>query len=277
MNRRLFLIFFLVLIPVISYNQSRSLDFYLNEALKNSPLLNDIRNQINSASTDSLIIKAARKPFVEAKSSLLYSPVYRNFGYDEVITDGGNYSAVVGVNQNIFNKREINNKYGAVDLQKQNAENSSKISVTELNKLITDQYLVALSSFGDFLFNKSFLGLFEKENEIVKQFVKNGVCKQTDYLSLYVETQSQEILVNQLKGQYKKDLRLLNQLCGLNDSSWIELTNPQIIIKGSPDISKSPPFLQYKIDSLRIQNEKAAIDIRYRPKVNWFADAGFLT
>ena len=27
----------------------------------------------------------------------------------------------------------------------------------------------------------------------------------------------------------------------------------------------------------RIENEKIAIDIRYKPKVNWFADAGFLT
>lgn len=277
MKRRLFLILFLSCIPVIAYNQSRDLNFYLKEALQNSPLLNDFRNQINSAVDDSLLIKAARKPYVEAKSSLQVSPYSRSFGYDDVITNGGNYTAVLGVNQKILNKKEITNKYGAVDLQKQLAANSSRISVTELNKVITDQYLVALSSYDDYLFNKTFLGLFEKENEIVKQFVKNGVCKQTDYLSLSVETQSQEILVRQLKSQYRKDLSLLNQVCGLNDSSWTELTIPYIIVRGSPDIAKSPLFIQYKIDSLRIENEKAAIDIRYKPKVNWFADAGFLT
>ncbi|MDO9340963.1 MAG: TolC family protein, partial [Bacteroidales bacterium] len=119
--------------------------------------------------------------------------------------------------------------------------------------------------------------LFKKENEIVKQFVKNGVYKQTDYLSLLVETQSQEILVNQLKSQYRKDVMLLNQLCGLNDSAWIELVEPQFGIKGTPDIAKSPSYIQYKIDSIRIENEKMAIDIRYKPKINWFADAGIMT
>jgi len=277
MKRRFFLILFLSCISVIAYNQSRDLDFYLKEALQNSPLLNDFRNQINSAVADSFLIKAARKPYIEAISSLQASPYSRNFGYDDVITNGGNYTAVLGVNQKILNKKEITNKYSSVDLQKQSATNSSRISVTELNKVITDQYLVALSSYDDYLFNKTFLGLFETENEIVKQFVKNGVCKQTDYLSLSVETQSQEILVIQLKSQYRKDLSLLNQVCGLNDSSWIELTAPRIIVKGAPDIAKSPLFIQYKIDSLRIENEKAAIDIRYKPKINWFADAGFLT
>jgi len=70
---------------------------------------------------------------------------------------------------------------------------------------------------------------------------------------------------------------VLNQLCGLTDSTFCELAAPIVEIKGTPDIAKSPSYLQYKIDSIRIQNEKMAIDIRYRPKVNWFADAGFLT
>lgn len=277
MHRRLFLIFILSGLTLIVHNQTHSLDFYLKEGLQNSPLLNDYRNQINSAIADSLLISAAKKPLVEAKSQLQYSPFYRNFGYDEVITDGGNYMAVMGVTQNVFNKRELNNKYKAVDLQKQLINNSSRISVTELNKIITDQYLTAFSGYGDFLFNKTFLELFKKENEIVKQFVKNGVYKQTDYLSLLVETQSQEILVNQLKSQYRKDVMLLNQLCGLNDSAWIELVEPQLGIKGTPDIAKSPSYIQYKIDSIRIENEKMAIDIRYKPKINWFADAGIMT
>jgi outer membrane protein TolC len=277
MNRRFFLIFLISCLTLAAYNQTRSLDFYLNEGLKNSPLLNDYRNQISSAISDSLLIRAAKQPLLQAKSQLLYSPVYKNFGYDEVITDGGNYTAVMGVSQNIFNKKELYNKYEAVDLQKQRINNSSVISGYELKKIITNQYLTSFSEYTDFLFNKTFLELFAKENEIVKQFVKNGLAKQTDYLSLLVETQSQEILVSQLKSQYKKDLMLLNQLCGLNDSVLYELTEPQIGIKGVPDISRSPSYIQYKIDSIRIENEKMAIDIRYKPKVNWFADAGFLT
>ena len=277
MFRKFFLFLFLSGLSLVAYNQSRNLDFYLTRAIQNSPLLNDYKNQISSALSDSLLIRAAKKPLVEARSQLQYSPFYHNFGYDEVITDGGNYTAVLGVSQFVFNKREINNKYEAVDLQKRSFNNSTRISINELNKIITGQYLTAFSGYSDLLFNRNFLELVIKENEIVKQFVKNGIAKQTDYLSLLVETQTQEILVNQLKSQYRKDLTLLSQLCGIVDSVLYELDDPKIVIKGAADIAKSPTYIQYKIDSIRIENEKAAIDIRYKPKVNWFADAGFLT
>ena len=277
MLRRYFIVLILSGFAISAYTQSRDLDFYLKQAVQNSPLLNDYRNQVKSSYADSLLIRAAKKPLVEAKSQLLYSPAYHNFGYDEVVTDGGNYTAVMGISQPVFNKREINNKFKAVDLQKRAINNSTQISINELNKIITDQYLTSFSGYTDFLFNKNFLELLVKENEIVKQFVKGGIAKQTDYLSLLVETQSQEILVNQLKSQYRKNLILLGQLSGLNDSAWYDLADPKIEIRGTADIGKSPSYIQYKIDSIRIENEKMAIDIRYRPKVNWFADAGFLT
>jgi outer membrane protein TolC len=262
---------------LLAFNQTRNLEFYLDQGIHNSPLLNDYRNQIRSASSDSLLIRAAKNPLVEVKSQLLYAPSYRNFGYDEIVTDQGNYTAVMGVSQPLFNKREINNKYEAVDIQKRTLNNSSQISINELKKVITEQYLTSFASYTDFLFNRNFLELLEKENVIVKQFVNNGIAKQTDYLSLLVETQSEEMMVTQIKSQYRKDLMLLSQLCGLNDSTWYELTDPRIEMKGAPDITKSPAYIQYKIDSIRIENEKTAIDIRYKPKINWFADVGFLT
>jgi outer membrane protein TolC len=277
MQRRFLLTIFLSVVTLIGYNQTHTLEFYLNEGLKNSPLLNEYRNQISSAVSDSLLIRAVKKPLVTAKSQLLYSPFYQNFGYDEIITDGGNYTAVMGISQNVFNKREQINKYEAVDIQKKLINNSARISTNELNKIITDQYLASYLSYSDYSFNNSFLELFIKEDEIVKQFVKSGICKQTDYLSLIVETQSQEILVGQLKNQYRKDVMQLNQLCGLNDTVWYELVDPQLEIRGIPDITKAPSYIRYKIDSVRIENEKTAIDIRYKPRFNWFADAGFLT
>jgi outer membrane protein TolC len=277
MFRRIFLVFFLSFLTLLAFNQTRNLEFYLDQGIHNSPLLNDYRNQIRSASSDSLLIRAAKNPLVEVKSQLLYAPSYRNFGYDEIVTDQGNYTAVMGISLPLFNKREINNKYEAVDIQKRTLNNSSQISINELKKVITEQYLTSFASYTDFLFNKNFLELLEKENVIVKQFVNNGIAKQTDYLSLLVETQSEEMLVTQIKSQYRKDLMLLSQLCGLNDSTWYELTDPRIEMKGAPDITKSPAYIQYKIDSIRIENEKTAIDIRYKPKINWFADVGFLT
>jgi outer membrane protein TolC len=277
MYRRFCLIFIFSCLTIVAKNQSRNLDYYLEEGLKNSPLLNEYRNQINAASSDSLLIRAEKKPQVEARSQLQYSPVYDNFGYDEVITDGGNYTAVMGVSQNIFNRKALNNRYRSVELQKKAIDNSSRLSSNELNKLITSQYLISFSVYRDLIFNRSFLQFSSDVNKIINRFAESGVYRQTDYLALLLETQSQEILVNQLEGELRKEQLILNRLCGLNDTSFFDLEEPHLAVQGIPDILKSPGLMQYKIDSLRIENEKAAIDIRYKPKVNWFADAGFLT
>ena len=277
MYKRYLVIVIFTYITVIAYNQSRTLDYYLNAGVMNSPLLKDFNNQLNSALIDSFLIRSSKLPQVEAKSQLMYAPAYRNFGYDEVITDGGSYQGVVGVSQNILNRRDLNNKYQSINIQRQTANNSSKISITELKRIITEQYLASFADYNELTFNKSFLAFAYKENEIIRQFVLQGLCKQTDYLSLQIETQTQEILVSQLESQFEKDLRQLNQLCGLNDTASYRLSLPDLKISGTSDIKKSPLFIQYKIDSLRIENEKTAIDVRYRLKMNSFADAGFLT
>jgi outer membrane protein TolC len=273
-----FLIFLLhSLIPLVVFPQIRSLDYYLNEGLRNSPLLKDLKNQLNTASFDTLLIRAGKKPQIEGVSHLLYSPVYGKFGYDEVITDGGNYQAVASVSQNIFNSKEIENKYKTIGIQGQSISNTAKLSAAELKKTITNQFLNCCSDFSELSFNRSFFELMQNENNIVKQFVINGICNQTDYLSMLVETQGQEVLINQLQNQFRKDLRVLNQLCGLNDTALYELQLPELELKDVIDVSVSPFFRQFLIDSLNIVNEKSAIDIRYKPKVRWFADAGVLT
>lgn len=277
MLKRLFIACLFIYLSLNAFSQAHSLDFYLNTGIQNSPLLNDFKNQLYSSTRDSLIIHAAKQPFVEGKSQLLYSPSYHNFGYDDVITDGGNYTAVLSVSQNIFNKKEIHNKLATVDIQKQLVNISAGISVRELKKLITDQYLNTWSAYTELSFNKTFLDLINSETAIVKQFVQSGVNKQTDYLALLVEKQSQEILLEKLGSQYRKEYSALNLICGISDSVQYELEKPDLAVNGTADISKSPSYIKYKIDSARIETEKSAIDVRYKPKVNWFADAGFLT
>jgi outer membrane protein TolC len=277
MVRRFSLIFIFSVLSLTAFNQTHDLEYYLNEGVKNSPLLNEYKNQIRSAVTDSLIVRAAKKPALDLNSQLLYSPAYNNFGYDEVVTDGGNYSAVLGVKQYILNKKEIENKYTSVDIQKQLLSNSSSISTNALNKIITDQYLKAFLSFTQLTFSRDFLKLVSRENDIVKQFVKSGVYKITDYLNLTVEMQTQQVTVTQLKNQYINDLFFLNQICGITDTAMYELNRPEITNHGLPDINGSPSWHKFRIDSARIETEKTAVDIKYKPKVNWFADAGFLT
>jgi outer membrane protein TolC len=224
-----------------------------------------------------MLVKSVKKPQVEARSTMQYLPVYGKFGYDEVVTDQGNYQAMVGVSQDIFSGKEVSNRLNALDIQRKALTNTKKITANELTRLITGQYLATVAVYNDLTFNKSFLILLNNQNEIMRQLAAKGIYKQTDYLSLLVETQTQTTLVRKFRSDYESNLRQLNVICGINDTSSYILTMPEIFLKGEPDITKSPGYLHYHLDSLRIMNEKSAIDIRYRPKVSWFADAGFLT
>ena len=174
----------LSLVSVIVASQTRSLDFYIDRGIRNSPLLKDLNNQLSSSLLDSLLIRAAKKPRIEAVSQLMYAPYNNNLGYDDVITDGGNYQAVAAVTQNIFNRRELENKFQSLEIQKQSIGNAAILSVAELKKTITDQYITSYSDYSDMEFNRSFLGLMYNENELVKQFTRSGISNQSDYLSL---------------------------------------------------------------------------------------------
>ena len=41
------------------------------------------------------------------------------------------------------------------------------------------------------------------------------------------------------------------------------------------DINNSPFFKQFEIDSMKLNNSKALVDIAYKPRFNMFADAGY--
>jgi outer membrane protein TolC len=279
--KRLFYIAHLIILfsfqAVSIHSQTRDLDYYLTSGVKNSPLLNDLKNQLHSASLDSLIIKAQLKPQVEGRSQLLYSPFGNNIGYDEVITDGGNYQAVAYVSQNLLQKKKTTNRYTALDIEKQGVRYSSGVTITDLKKDITDLYLQSYAEYSELSFNVSFLSLMKSESQVIKRFADNGVCSQSDYLSLLVETGGVEVIINQFRSRYRSDIMALNEICGILDTASVILELPLIETPGMPNDHNYIFLRQYSIDSLKIINEREALALRYKPSVNWFADAGILT
>ena len=75
--------------------------------------------------------------------------------------------------------------------------------------------------------------------------------------------------------QYKNDYASLNYLAGIVDTTTETLSEPSIQITPNNESVTSPFFLNYKIDSLRIENDRLIAKVQYRPKVNLFADAGY--
>jgi outer membrane protein TolC len=259
----------------VSLAQNDNLDYYLSQALKNSPLLKDYQYQVESNGLDSQRILAGYKPQVTGSSVNSYAPVIGGWGYDEAISNGTNVVAVVGVNKTFVGRKNLNAQFNSIGLASRSISNTSKISEQELKRTITSQYVTAYGDMEQLQFNREVFELLEKEEVILKGLTQHNVYRQTDYLTFLVTLQQQRLLYRQLQVQFQTDYSTLNYLCGITDTTAVRLQDPALVLAQLPEISNSVFSRQFDLDSLKLLNNKSLVDFSYKPKLNVFADAGY--
>jgi outer membrane protein TolC len=252
------------------------MDFYISAGLNHSALLNDYENQFKSGSIDSLLALSAYKPQVNLSSQALYAPAGNNYGYDEAITNGGNYTATIVVKQSLFNSKIKSAQSENIKLLKQTLEVNKTITQNDLKRSITLQYITAYADYSQVQFIRKTVEMLNSQQKVIKQLVEAGIYQVTDLMNLSVTITAQEITGKQVFIQYKNDIALLNLLSGIVDTATVELEKPDLKLTALPDIRKSPVMLQSKIDSLKYSYTKNLVDLNYRPKLEAFADAGFM-
>ena len=275
MNRKHLIIFLFFLAPLFSIGQTKSLDYFINQSLKNDPKFSELHNLILQNRIDSQIIVAGNKLQVTGSGNAYYAPIVNGYGYDMAITNGQQLSALVALNKNIYNKRNLSLQFKSLQLQNDSLNNSSAIYNQDLKKSLTTQYIVAYGDQLQLNLNDQIISLLSKEEQILKILTQKNVYSQSDYLSFLVTLQQQQLARNQLNVQYKNDYAALNYLAGIVDTATQTLAEPDIKVIENYQASTSPFFLSYKIDSLRIENDRLITKVQYRPKVNLFADAGY--
>ena len=85
------------------------------------------------------------------------------------------------------------------------------------------------------------------------------------------------VTLRQYELQYQNDLYTLNIICGVDDTSFAELSKPSVELSAKTESANLLLLKQYKIDSLKFSNQKKLVDLNYQPKLGAFADAGFWT
>jgi len=275
MNKKSFIIFLIFIYSKFSIAQNKDLDYFLNNAITNSPLLNEYRNNILIAGMDSALIVAANKYQITGNGNAYYAPSINGWGYDKVITNGQQLSALVAVNKQIYNRRNLSLAFADIQIQKDSLRINSLISEQDLKKNIVAQYITVYSDQLQISFNDELHNLLQRQETILKKLTQQNVYRQVDYLSFVVTMQQQNLARQQLEIQHKNDFSLLNYLAGIVDTTTVTLEEPQLKAIRTIIADSSAFFLKYKIDSLRLINSKALIDLGYRPKVSLFADAGY--
>lgn len=252
-----------------------SLTFYLDQALQNSPLLKDYQNQVLAGQVDSQLIRAGYQPQVTGNSMNLWAPTVNGYGYDQAISNGGNFTTVVAVNKTLVGQRHLDAQYQTIRLQNQGIANSAKVSEQDLKKSVIAQYITTYGDLQQLTFNRETYALLQKEETLLKDLTEKNVYRQTDYLTFLVTLKQEGLLLRQLEIQYRNDHGTLNYLCGIIDTSATLLDDPRIQLQSLPDISGSVFFRQFHLDSLKLRNNRSLVDFSYRPKASLYADGGF--
>ncbi|MGY0037496.1 TolC family protein [Pedobacter sp. NJ-S-72] len=252
----------------------RNLNYFYGEAIKRSPLLKDYQNQLQSNRIDSMRVKAGYLPQVSAIANGMYAPVISGYGFDKVLTNGQSLDAALNVNYNLASKKNINNQLESIHLQSDSIRFATGISVLDLQKAVTDQYITAFASQQQAEFNREVYQLLHQEETVLKKLTRANVYKQVDYLTFLVTFQQQQLQWKQAELQLKNDYSTLNYLTGIADTTAHKLEEPGI----EPVLLNTGVGFfdrRFGIDSLKLINQKKAVDFNYKPKASVYANGGY--
>jgi Outer membrane protein len=272
MNYRL--VFVLLLISFKCIGQ-RSLAEYIDSAKTNSPLIRGYQAQILSNQLDSLILRASLRTQVNFLSNDMYAPTIAGYGYDPAITNVANLSALAQATRGFLPKGYMAAQLRAIGLQSQSLRDTIFLSIRDLTRTITDQYITAYGDLFTMRYSGDLFKLLSGEAEALKKLAESSVIRQTEFLAFDITVQQQELTYLQAKNQYAADLLTLNYLSGISDTTISEIQEPKLTDSLPLDFYSSIFYKRFITDSLRIENERRLIAYSYRPTVGAFADGGY--
>ena len=272
MNYRLVFVFLVISIKCIG---QRSLAEYIDSARTNSPLIRGYQAQILSNQLDSLILRASLHTQVNFLSNDMYAPTIAGYGYDPAITNVANVSALAQATRGFLPKGYAAAQLRAIGLQSQSLRDTIFLSIRDLTRTITDQYITAYGDLFTMHYSNDLFRLLSGEAEALKKLAESSVIKQTEFLSFDITVQQQELTYLQARNQYAADLLTLNYLAGISDTTITEIQEPKLTDSLPLDFYSSIFYKRFITDSLRIENEKRLIAYSYRPTIGAFADGGY--
>ena len=271
----LILIQFIALsLPTASFAQEKTIEDYINIASSNSPLLKDLKSQLFIKSLDSAIIRSNYKPQAGFNSTGTYAPVIRGYGYDEALSNGKTFNALLTVNQTLLGGGRLKNELKGLENLSDSISNTVLLSREELRKNIISQYIAAYTSQKQAEIDKKVNQLLREEDLLLKKLTQNNIYKQVDYLTFLVTLQQQELQMKQNGIDALNNLYLLNYLCGIVNTDSVKLAEPRLNLAAVQQ-QESIFLTKYRLDSIRIQNNRRSLDLNYRPKAGIYADAGY--
>jgi len=289
--KRFILPAFLLFLSGIIYSQQRDLNFYLDQAQQTSPLIHKNKNDNKILDLDlQQTERILKNPEINLESNILFAPIITHTsnsnrldlvsngsdhysGYDLAITNGGQYQAFLSLKQPLLGNSTLKVYSQKSDISKRQNDNSTVMTIHEIEQLVSYQYILCVKSKVQIRNGEQLMSQLDDQLNVMRKLVENAIYKQTDLLLLQIERQNLEIDNKSFEDDYKGNVYDLNLLCGIKDSSNVDIQELNLQLK--PDISTSSRFLtSFKLDSLGIEADHTLTELKYKPQLSLFANAG---
>ena len=269
----------------------KSLDYFVNEAYKNSPLL---QKQSNENSILDLDIKQFKKiyksPTVTLNANVLFAPIISSdngktrlelvsqgsnkyYGYDLGASNGGQYQALLSVNQPLFTKKHLAAQKSKANVLKEKYANQVALTKLELKQTVTHQYILCLQAKKSIENAIEINQILKSQIDEMKPLVNAGILKYIDLKWIEIALSNNQIEQERLKTEYQSNVNALNLLCDIQTDKITDLA-PINLHLSNPIQANSVFTNQYKIDSLVIQSDQKIADLQYLPQINAYGDVG---
>lgn len=293
MTAKRFLISFIFLFGTGLCLAQRDLKYYIEQAVDNSPLIKDSRNQSEAARLEAERLKAFyTKAQVTVTANYLFSPIIsrdngksdlvlnptgaeKYTGYDLAASNGGLYQGLLNISQPLFNGVRYETAAQQALIGAQINQNNVLLTTHDLEKIITDQYILCLQDYKQTQYLNNLIRIIDDQKNIVSKLVENGIAKQSDLSLLNIEQKTQQTALNTFNATYRRDLIDLRVLCGISDTSYQVLEDIDLQVQEDVGISRFAE--KYRLDSLNLIATQKAFELKYKPTVNAYANTGLNT
>ncbi len=267
-----FAIFFLF--QSVLYSQTRNLKFYIDNAIKTSPVINENKLLLTTHNIRKELVRSGvSRPRLFTTANYLFAPTFGEFGYDSAVTNGGLYSALLNFELPLFTGYTSDSKLEDIANEQNIFTNNIIATEHEISKNVTEQYIKTYQDKEQINSANDVLNILDLQREIVKKLVDRSLAKISDLTLLDIEYQTQVINKKQFDINYERDLMELNLLAGIRDTAIVELEPPGI--KLTEDASTKSYFLKsYILDSLKLSTEKKLNESNYKPQLTFFVNGG---
>jgi len=286
-----FVLFFFIFTLGSNLLPGQDLSFYVEQGKLNSPLIRDNKNQSEAAQLEADRLKALyTRAQVTLTGSYLFAPIIsrdngnpklelnpsgtaENYsGYDLAASNGGVYQGLININQPLFTGSRYQTMVTPTLIGAQINENTVQLTGHDLEKFITDQYILCLQDHKQTEYLNRLIGILNEQIRITEQLVRGGIAKQSDLSLLSIELKTQKTSLNTFESTYRRDLLDLRVLCGIPDTTYQVLDD--IDLQTGEEVAFSRFVERYRLDSLNLVAAQNVFELKYKPIVGAFANTG---